>query len=71
MKKNSGIPELILPSWRGVTPQLNAPELSMDDYYKVVVMLLQAMPCGPAPLNSGTERFLIRDDGDEYFAKKP
>lgn len=46
-------------------------ELSMDDYYKAVVMVRQAMPCWPDAGNGGNERFVIRDEGEECPPQKP
>lgn len=66
MKKKPQIPELKLPCFRGVAPQLDSPELGMDDYYKAVVMVHQSMPCRSEPLPKGSERFVIREDGEPF-----
>ncbi len=70
MKKKPIIPELKLPCFRGVAPQMGPPELNMDDYYKAVVMVRQFMACWPEPHGGGSERFVIRDDGADYSTKK-
>jgi hypothetical protein len=70
MKKKQKIPELKLPSFRGKDAPLGPPELSMDDYYQAVVMIRKSMPCWPEAPSGSTERFVIRDDDDEYPSKK-
>ena len=70
MKKKTKVPELNLPCFRGLVRQPGSPELGMDDYYKAVVMVRRSMVCESEPPLGSSERFVIRDDGDEYSAKK-
>jgi hypothetical protein len=70
VKKKQKIPELKLPCFRGMAAQLGPPELSMDDYYQAVVMIRQSMPCWSEAPRGSSERFVIREDDDEYSAKK-
>lgn len=45
-------------------------ELSMDDYYEFVVSNLKLFGKPPLERSAGFQRFVIRDDGDEYSTKK-
>lgn len=45
-------------------------ELSMDDYYEFVVSNLGLFGKPPLERMTGSQRFMIRDDGDEYSPGK-
>ncbi len=68
MKKNPDEKELKLPVSRQAFPEPR--ELSMDDYYEFVVSNLALFGKPPLERAAGFQRFVIRDDGDEYSAKK-
>ena len=69
MKKNNrDEQELKLPVSRQSFPEPR--ELSMDDYYEFVVSNLALFGKPPLERTAGTQRFVIREDGDSYPAKK-
>jgi len=70
VKQEGSISKLRLPNFKDSGSQLGPPELSMDDYYQAVVMVMQSMSCQSEPPRSCSERFVIRDEEVAWPAKK-
>lgn len=68
MKNSRHEKELKLPTGRHAFPEPR--ELSMDDYYEFVVSNLTLFGKPPLERVAGPQRFVIRDEGDEYSVKK-
>ena len=68
MKNKPDNTELKLPVSRHDFPESR--ELSMDNYYEFVVSNLALFGKPPLERAASFQRFVIRDDGDEYSPKK-
>ena len=68
MKNKHSDDELKLPASRQVFPE--SPELSMDRYYEFVFSNLTLFGRPPLERSDRFQRFVIRDEGDEYPAPK-
>lgn len=69
MKKKPSGKELKLPIFHDASPE--APELSMDDYYNAVMMLIRAMPPSTDRQVPSPERFVIREDDEPFDGPQP